>query len=33
MLGGAFMFIASLLIVVVLLSMLRPTGRTPGNRR
>ena len=30
MIGGVLMFTASLLIAVVLLAMLHPTGRTPG---
>jgi hypothetical protein len=33
MIGGVLMFTASLLIAVVLLAMLHPTGRTPGQRR
>ena len=33
MIGGVLMFTASLLIAVVLLAMLHPTGRTPGHGR
>jgi hypothetical protein len=33
MISGGLLFIASLLIAVVLLAMLRPSGRTPGSTR